>query len=78
MEGHSNNVSAITFHPNDEHTLFSCSEDKTIQVWTIGQREARDIYLADKERFWCIAADKHSDLVAAGHDKGVTIFRMLA
>lgn len=77
LKGHSDSVTAITFHPKDDSILYTCSKDKTIRVWNIKDSEAKDTYQTDQQRFWCIATDKHSDLVAAGHDEGLIVFRMV-
>ncbi|CAE7942175.1 unnamed protein product, partial [Symbiodinium sp. KB8] len=60
LRGHFNNVSCVVFHPHKD-LILSNSEDKTMQP---------------NDRYWMLAAHPTQNLMAAGHDSGMTVFKL--
>jgi coatomer protein complex subunit alpha (xenin) len=75
MRGHSNNVSCVLFHPKHE-LIVSNSEDRTIRVWDISKRMGVQTFRRESDRFWILAAHPEQNLLAAGHDSGMTVFKL--
>lgn len=75
MRGHTNNVSCVLFHPKHE-LIISNSEDRTIRVWDISKRIGVQTFRRDTDRFWILAAHPDQNLLAAGHDSGLTVFKL--
>lgn len=75
MRGHTNNVSCVLFHPKHE-LIVSNSEDRTIRVWDISKRLGVQTFRRDSDRFWILAAHPDQNLLAAGHDSGMTVFKL--
>ena len=75
MRGHSNNVSCALFHPHCD-LIVSNSEDRSIRVWDGTKRLALSTYRRESERFWILAAHPHQNLMAAGHDRGLVVFKL--
>jgi coatomer protein complex subunit alpha (xenin) len=55
--------------------LRSDSEDKTIRVWDATKRSHLLTYRRE-DRFWILAAHPEVNLVAAGHDSGLLVFKL--
>lgn len=75
MRGHTNNVSCVLFHPKHE-LIISNSEDRTIRVWDISKRLGVQTFRRESDRFWILAAHPDQNLLAAGHDSGMTVFKL--
>eukprot|EP00602_Paraphysomonas_sp_CaronLab_P003921 CAMPEP_0185017118 /NCGR_PEP_ID=MMETSP1103-20130426/76_1 /TAXON_ID=36769 /ORGANISM="Paraphysomonas bandaiensis, Strain Caron Lab Isolate" /LENGTH=1209 /DNA_ID=CAMNT_0027546379 /DNA_START=137 /DNA_END=3767 /DNA_ORIENTATION=- len=75
MRGHTNNVSCVLFHPKHE-LIVSNSEDRTIRVWDISKRLGVQTFRRETDRFWILAAHAEQNLLAAGHDSGMTVFKL--
>eukprot|EP01041_Mallomonas_annulata_P007740 gene7740-15829_t len=75
MRGHTNNVSCVLFHPKHE-LIISNSEDRTIRVWDISKRLGVQTFRRENDRFWILAAHPEQNLLAAGHDSGMTVFKL--
>ena len=75
MRGHTNNVSSVLFHPKQE-LIISNSEDRTIRVWDISKRLGVQTFRRESDRFWILAAHPDQNLLAAGHDAGMTVFKL--
>lgn len=75
MRGHSNNVSCVLFHPKHE-LIISNSEDRTIRVWDISKRLGVQTFRRESDRFWILAAHPEQNLLAAGHDSGMSVFKL--
>mmetsp|Transcript_11434 Transcript_11434/g.34729 ORF Transcript_11434/g.34729 Transcript_11434/m.34729 type:complete len:1231 (-) Transcript_11434:269-3961(-) len=75
MRGHSNNVSCVIFHPKHE-LIMSNSEDRSIRVWDISKRLGVQTFRREKDRFWILAAHPSQNLLAAGHDSGMIVFKL--
>jgi coatomer subunit alpha len=75
MRGHTNNVSCVLFHPKHE-LIVSNSEDRTIRVWDISKRLGVQTFRRESDRFWILAAHPEQNLLAAGHDSGMIVFKL--
>lgn len=75
MRGHTNNVSCVLFHPKHE-LIVSNSEDRTIRVWDISKRLGVQTFRREGDRFWILAVHPEQNLLAAGHDSGMTVFKL--
>ena len=75
MRGHTNNVSCVLFHPKHE-LIVSNSEDRTIRVWDIAKRLGVQTFRRESDRFWILSAHPEQNLLAAGHDSGMTVFKL--
>jgi len=75
LRGHNNNVSSVLFHPKYD-LMVSNSEDKSIRVWDVSKRVNVQTFRRDLDRFWIIAACKKRNLLAAGHDSGMLVFKL--
>ena len=75
LRGHINNVSCALFHPKQE-LIVSNSEDKSIRVWDMSKRQGVQTFRREHDRFWILAAHQDSNLLAAGHDGGMIVFKL--
>lgn len=75
MRGHINNVSCVVFHPKKE-LIISNSEDKSIRVWDISKQNNPINIRRDTDRYWILDAHPHLNLLAAGHDSGMVVFKL--
>lgn len=75
MRGHTNNVSCVLFHPKHE-LIVSNSEDRTIRVWDISKRLGVQTFRRENDRFWILAAHPDQNILAAGHDSGMIVFKL--
>lgn len=76
LRNHSNNVSCAIYHPVVDVVL-SASEDKTVRVWDAKRFLNLTKYRRQSDRFWILAAHPKLPLFAAGHDSGLTVFRLM-
>ena len=75
LRGHTNNVSCVLFHPKAD-TIVSNSEDRTIRVWDLTKRMGIKTVRRENDRFWILAAHPKQNLLAAGHDTGMLVFKL--
>ena len=75
LRGHVNNVSCVLFHPRQE-LIISNSEDKSIRVWDMSKRQGVQTFRREHDRFWILGAHPDSNLLAAGHDGGMIVFKL--
>ena len=75
LRGHTNNVSCCVFHPKGD-TIISNSEDRTIRVWDLSKRMGIKTVRREHDRFWILAAHPKQNLLAAGHDQGMLVFKL--
>jgi coatomer subunit alpha len=74
LRGHSNNVSCAIFHSQQDYVI-SNSEDKSIRVWDFNKNTFLYSYKREVDRFWVLNAHPNKNLVAAGHDNGIIVFK---
>ncbi|KAJ0170762.1 hypothetical protein K1T71_013534 [Dendrolimus kikuchii] len=75
--GHYNNVSCVLFHAKSE-LIISNGEDRSIRVWDMTKRTCLHTFRREKEmeRYWVLAAHPTLNLFGAGHDVGMTLFKL--
>ncbi|KAL4186710.1 hypothetical protein AMTRI_Chr09g15360 [Amborella trichopoda] len=75
LRGHTNNVSCVMFHARQD-IIVSNSEDKSIRVWDVTKRTGVQTFRREHDRFWILAAHPEMNLLAAGHDSGMIVFKL--
>ena len=75
LRGHMNNVSCVLFHARQD-LIVSNSEDKTIRVWDMSKRTGVQTLRREHDRFWILAVHPEVNLLAAGHDTGMLVFKL--
>eukprot|EP00697_Spironema_sp_BW2_P012405 gnl/Spiro4/28647_TR14179_c0_g1_i1.p1 gnl/Spiro4/28647_TR14179_c0_g1~~gnl/Spiro4/28647_TR14179_c0_g1_i1.p1 ORF type:complete len:1227 (+),score=309.13 gnl/Spiro4/28647_TR14179_c0_g1_i1:421-3681(+) len=75
LRGHLNNVSCVLFHPGCD-LIISGGEDRVVRVWDMYRRLAIISHRREQDRFWILAAHPTLNLLAAGHDSGLMIFKL--
>ncbi|KAL3835149.1 hypothetical protein ACJIZ3_009885 [Penstemon smallii] len=75
LRGHMNNVSCVLFHSR-QGIIVSNSEDKSIRVWDATSRTHMQTFQWQHDKFWVLAAHPEMNLLAAGHDSGMIVFKL--
>ncbi|KAL8143768.1 hypothetical protein V2J09_016800 [Rumex salicifolius] len=75
LRGHMNNVSCVMFHAKQD-IIVSNSEDKSIRVWDVTKRTGIQTFRREQDRFWVLAAHPEMNLLAAGHDSGMLVYKL--
>ncbi|XP_076892088.1 coatomer subunit alpha-1-like [Bidens hawaiensis] len=75
LRGHMNNVSSVLFHSRQD-IIVSNSEDKSIRVWDATKRTALQTFRREHDRFWILCCHPEMNLLAAGHDSGMIVFKL--
>ncbi|GAA0174553.1 vesicle coat protein [Lithospermum erythrorhizon] len=75
LRGHMNNVSCVLFHSRQD-IIVSNSEDKSIRVWDASKRTGLQTFRREHDRFWILTAHPEMNLLAAGHDTGMIVFKL--
>ena len=75
LRGHMNNVSCVMFHAKQD-VIVSNSEDKSIRIWDATKRTGIQTFRREHDRFWILAAHPEMNLLAAGHDSGMIVFKL--
>ncbi|KAL9265382.1 Coatomer subunit alpha-3-like protein, partial [Drosera capensis] len=75
LRGHMNNVSCVMFHAKQD-IIVSNSEDKSIRVWDVTKRTGIQTFRREHDRFWILASHPEMNLLAAGHDSGMIVFKL--
>ena len=70
-----NNVSCVMFHAKQD-IIVSNSEDKSICIWDATKRTGIQTFRCEHDRFWTLAAHSEMNLLAAGHDSGMIVFKL--
>ncbi|CAO2834625.1 unnamed protein product [Amaranthus hypochondriacus] len=75
LRGHMNNVSCVLFHARQD-IIVSNSEDKSIRVWDATKRTGLQTFRREHDRFWILTVHPEMNLLAAGHDSGMIVFKL--
>jgi coatomer subunit beta' len=75
LEGHSNNVSAVAFHP-ELPVILTGSEDGSVKIWHAATYRLESTINYGMERVWALGVVRGTNAVAAGYDEGVVLMRM--
>ncbi|XP_031268986.1 coatomer subunit alpha-2-like [Pistacia vera] len=75
LRGHMNNVSCVLFHARQD-IIVSNSEDRSIRVWDAIKRTGTQTFRREHDRFWILASHPEMNLLAAGHDSGLIVFKL--
>merc|ERR1719172_262504 len=75
LRGHMNNVSCVMFHARQD-LIVSNSEDKSIRVWDMSKRTGVQTFRRENDRFWILAIHPEVNLLVAGHDSGMVVFKL--
>ncbi|KAK7277259.1 hypothetical protein RIF29_18410 [Crotalaria pallida] len=75
LRGHMNNVSCVMFLAKQD-IIVSNSEDKSIRVWDATKRTGIQTFRREHDRFWILVAHPEMNLLAAGHDSGMIVFKL--
>ncbi|KAJ7522181.1 hypothetical protein O6H91_19G086400 [Diphasiastrum complanatum] len=75
LRGHVNNISCVMFHARQD-IIVSNSEDKSIRVWDMSKRTGVQTFRREHDRFWILATHPEMNLLAAGHDSGMIVFKL--
>ncbi|KAK8940511.1 Coatomer subunit alpha-3 [Platanthera zijinensis] len=75
LRGHMNNVSCVMFHAKQD-IIVSNSEDKSIRIWDATKRTSTQTFRREHDRFWILSAHPEINLLAAGHDSGMIVFKL--
>ena len=51
-------------------------QDKSIRVWDMSKRTGVQTFRREHDRFWILAAHPDMNLLAAGHDSGMIVFKL--
>lgn len=70
-----NNVSCVLFHSRQD-IIVSNSEDKSIRVWDATKRTGLQTFRREHDRFWILGCHPEMNLLAAGHDSGMIVFKL--
>ncbi|KAG0715759.1 Coatomer subunit beta' [Chionoecetes opilio] len=75
LEGHSQNVSSVSFHP-ELPIILTGSEDCTVRVWHANTYRLENTLNYGLDRVWCISANKGSNNVCFGYDEGSVMVKI--
>lgn len=75
LEGHTNNVSAVVFHPVLP-LIISGSEDGTIRLWHSTTFRQENTLNYGMERVWSVCCHRDSNKVAFGCDEGTIMIKI--
>lgn len=75
LEGHSQNVTCVTFHP-ELPIILSGSEDRTVKLWHSDTYCPESTLSFDLGRCWTISCLKGLDNAVLGYDEGTLIVKV--
>jgi len=75
LDGHSNNVSVVCFHP-ELPLVVSGSEDGSIRLWNAKTYRLEKSLNYGWERAWALAYKRGTNLLAVGFDEGLMLLKL--
>ena len=75
LEGHTQNVTVVAFHP-ELPIILTGSEDGTVKVWHSSTYRLETTLNYGLERVWSIAHQRGSNDVAIGYDEGSVMIKV--
>ncbi|KAG9343156.1 hypothetical protein JZ751_014129, partial [Albula glossodonta] len=75
LEGHAQNVSCVSFHP-ELPIIITGSEDGTVRIWHSSTYRLESTLNYGMERVWCVCGLRGSNNVALGYDEGSIIIKL--
>ncbi|XP_022033682.1 coatomer subunit beta'-1 isoform X1 [Helianthus annuus] len=75
LEGHTHNVSAVSFHP-ELPIIITGSEDGTVRIWHSTTYRLENTLNYGLERVWAIGCMKGSRRIAFGYDEGTIMVKV--
>ncbi|GMH70772.1 hypothetical protein TrRE_jg4252, partial [Triparma retinervis] len=75
LEGHTNNICAVMFHPKLP-LIIACSEDSTVRMWQAATYRAETTLNYGMERAWALAATNTFNKIAIGYDEGCVVIEL--
>ncbi|KAJ2633508.1 Coatomer subunit beta' [Coemansia sp. RSA 1290] len=75
LEGHTQNVVAVAYHPTLP-IIITGSEDGTCRVWNSSTYRLESTLNYGMNRVWAIGYSQHSKTVALGHEDGVMVLSL--
>ena len=75
LEGHTNNVSAVIFHPQLPF-LLSAGEDATLRIWNAQTFRPEASYNFGMERAWGLACCRAHNSIGIAFDSGSVVFQL--
>jgi coatomer protein complex subunit alpha (xenin) len=75
LSGHVSNVSCAMFHAKKD-LIISNSEDRTIRFYDLTKNNFIKSYRREHDRFWILDVHPTQNLIAAGHDTGLMVFKL--
>ena len=75
LEGHAQNIAAVSFHP-ELPIILTGSEDGTVRVWHANTYRLENTLNYGLERVWSVACLKGSNDVAIGYDEGSILIKL--
>ena len=75
LEGHTQNVTVVAFHP-ELPIILTGSEDGTVKIWHSSTYRLETTLNYGLERVWSIAHQRGSNDVAIGYDEGSVMIKV--
>merc|ERR1719340_184208 len=75
LEGHAQNVSSVSFHP-ELPIILTGSEDGTVKIWHANTYRLENTLNYGLERVWSLGVLRGSNNVALGYDEGAILIKL--
>merc|ERR1719266_2552797 len=75
LEGHAQNISSVSFHP-ELPIILTGSEDGTVKIWHANTYRLENTLNYGLERVWDIGCLRGSNNVALGYDEGAILIKL--
>jgi coatomer subunit beta' len=75
LEGHHNNISSVSFHP-DLPLIISTSEDGTVKLWHSATFRLENTLSYAMDRVWSHSTQPGSKLLALAYDEGTLVLKL--